>query len=93
VEEIHRSIADLPLGVLERLGLFEASAKDVRLIQETSIGAIYDLIRKVNHEVSRLAGELLDSSRLGGESRTEATDEPDSPTSPAPAKPATAPQC
>lgn len=60
VEEIHRAIADLPLGVLERLGIFEATAKDVRHIQDVSIGAVYDCIRKVNHEVSRLAGELLD---------------------------------
>jgi phosphopentomutase len=61
VEEIHRSIAELPLTVLERLGLFEATARDVRQVQEVSIGAVYDLIRKVNHEVSRLAGDLLEA--------------------------------
>ncbi|MGH0037285.1 MAG: hypothetical protein ACQGVK_19845 [Myxococcota bacterium] len=72
VEEIHRAIADLPIGVLERLGLFEASARDVRRIQGTSIGAIYDVIRKVNHEVSRLAGELLDSERRPGPARSAA---------------------
>jgi hypothetical protein len=31
----------------------------VRRIQDTSIGAIYDLIRRVNHEVGRLAAEML----------------------------------
>ena len=80
VEEIHRAIAVLPIGVLERLGLFEASARDVRRIQETSIGAIYDLIRKVNHEVSRLAGELLDPERLRRE--TQGTEDSGEPTSP-----------
>jgi hypothetical protein len=61
VEEIHRAIADLPLRVLERLGLFENTAGEVRRIQEVSIGAVYDAIRKVNHEVARLAGDLLES--------------------------------
>jgi hypothetical protein len=59
VEEIHRSIADLPLDVLERLDVFEKTVKDVRKVQETSIGAIYALIHKVNHEVGKLATDLL----------------------------------
>ena len=59
VEEIHREIADLPLTVLERIGLFERTAKDVRSIQEASIGAVYDVIRDVNHQVTKLAGDLL----------------------------------
>lgn len=60
VEEIHRSIAAMPLDVLERLDLFEKTVKDVRKVQSTSIGAIYDLIHRVNHEVNKLAKELLD---------------------------------
>jgi hypothetical protein len=59
VEEIHRSIADLPLDVLERLDVFEQTVKDVRKVQDTSIGAIYALIHKVNHEVGKRATELL----------------------------------
>ena len=59
VEEIHRAIADMPLTVLERLGLLEATTTEVRRVQETSIGAIYDLIRDVNHKVAKLATELL----------------------------------
>lgn len=60
-EEVHKSIADLPLQVLERLDLFGDVVKDVRRVQETSIGAIYDAIRKVNREVSQLADELLEA--------------------------------
>jgi hypothetical protein len=60
VEEIHRSIARMPLDVLAKLDVFEQTVKDVRKVQETSIGAIYDLIRKVNQEVGKLAKELLD---------------------------------
>lgn len=62
VEEIHLAIAALPVDVLERLGLFERTTSDVRRIQDASIGAIYDLIREINHKVTRLAGDLLDAS-------------------------------
>ena len=58
-EEIHRSIANLPLDVLERLDVFEDTVKDVRKVQDTSIGAIYALIHKVNREVGKLATEML----------------------------------
>jgi hypothetical protein len=59
VEEVHRSIANTPLDVLERLDVFKETVKDVRRIQDTSIGAIYDLIHKVNREAAKLANELL----------------------------------
>jgi len=66
VEEIHRSIAKLPLQVMESLGLFERTARDVKRIQDESIGVVYDGIRQVNHEVGRLAGDLLESKERGG---------------------------
>lgn len=59
VEDIHKSIADLPLKVLERSHLFEKSAKEVQRVQDISIGAIYDLIRDINEKVGSLATELL----------------------------------
>src|SRR4029450_1517929 len=59
VEEIHRSIASMPLDVLERLDLFKETVKDVRKVQDSSIGAIYDLIHKVNREVGKIAVEML----------------------------------
>jgi len=61
VEQIHREIADLPLGVLERLGLFERTASDVRRVQDASIGAVYDVIRDVNFLVTKLAGDLIEA--------------------------------
>jgi len=60
VEEIHKAIANLPLDILERLDVFEEMVKDVRKVQETSIGAIYDVIRRVNHEAGNYAKELLE---------------------------------
>lgn len=68
VEEIHRSIAAMPLDVLEKLDVLESTVKEVRKAQAVSIGAIYKLIHKVNHEVGKLAKELLD----GGARRSRA---------------------
>jgi hypothetical protein len=45
VEEIHKSIADLPLKMLEESELLRESAKEVRRVQDHTIGAIYDVIR------------------------------------------------
>jgi len=59
VEEIHKAIANLPLDILERLDVFDEMVKDVRKVQDTSIGAIYDVIRRVNHEVGNYAKEIL----------------------------------
>ncbi len=63
VEQIHRTIADLPLRSLERAGLFERTTDDVRSLVDASIGTVYDTIREVNHEVTKLAGELLGDGR------------------------------
>jgi hypothetical protein len=59
VEEIHRAIADLPLDILERLELFEGTVTEVRRVQDQTLGAIYDLIRGLNDEVSKIASEAL----------------------------------
>jgi len=62
VEEIHKAIAALPLDVLDRLDIFEEMSKGARKVQEATIGAMYDVIRKVNDEVGKLAKELLAGS-------------------------------
>lgn len=67
VEEIHRAIADMPLSVLEKLGLMERTATEVREIQDVTLGAIYDLIRDVNHKVADLARDLLEERSASGE--------------------------
>lgn len=72
VEEIHLQIAALPLDVLESLDVFEKTVKDVRKIQATSIGKVYDVIHKVNHEVNKIAKGLLD----GREKRAKAAAKP-----------------
>ena len=59
-EDIHKSIADLPLKVLEEIRLLEKPVREVRRVQEHSIGAIYDLIRQINDQVAELASDLLE---------------------------------
>lgn len=59
VEDIHKAVADLPLEIIGRLDGFEDALKDVRRVQKESIGAVYDLIRRVNRDVTRLADDVL----------------------------------
>jgi hypothetical protein len=61
VEDIHKAVADLPLEMIARLDGFEHALKDVRRLQKESIGAIYDLVRRINRDVTRLAGEALEA--------------------------------
>lgn len=72
VEEIHHAIADLPVNMLERLGLFQEAASEVKRIQDVSIGSIYDLVRDVNHKVAKLAGELIEQGKV--DRRDDASD-------------------
>ena len=61
-EEIHKSIANYPLDVLDRLEVLETAVREVRRVQDQSIGAVYDLVRGVNREVTQLANEILDGN-------------------------------
>ena len=60
-EEIHRKVANLPLKVLEQVDSLEGPVKDIREIQDRSIGAVYGAVHDINHEVMHLAKELLDA--------------------------------
>jgi histone H3/H4 len=59
VEDIHKSIADLPLKILEESELLKGAAKEVQRVQDHTLGAIYDAIRRINQQVGTLASELL----------------------------------
>jgi len=59
VEEVHKSIAELPLKLLEKNDVLRARAKAVRRTQDQTIGSIYDLIRDINQEVGTYASDLL----------------------------------
>jgi hypothetical protein len=61
-EEINRAILDLPVTVLENLGLCD-TAEQVKKVQDSTIGAIYTLIRDINHKVADLAADLLEQKK------------------------------
>lgn len=69
VEEIHKSIADLPLTILERSDLLRGPSKEVRRVQDQTIGAIYDVIRGINEKVGELASDLLEKAAERREAR------------------------
>jgi hypothetical protein len=59
VEEIHKKAVNLPFDVLERNGVLGSRAKDLRRFQNETIGAVYDLVRGINHEVRKLADTVV----------------------------------
>jgi hypothetical protein len=73
VEEVHKSIADLPLKILEESELLRGPAKEVMRVQDHTIGAIYDLIRGINKRVGTLASELLHETATRRGARAEAS--------------------
>ena len=72
VEKIHKSIADLPLKMLEESELLRGPAREVRRVQDHTIGAIYDVIRGINQQVGTLASELLREAGKRRAARAEA---------------------
>ena len=60
-EEIHRAIAEVPFDTLERVGVLERSRDDVKRIHDETVGAVYDLIRDINHQVARFAADLFEA--------------------------------
>ncbi len=59
VEDIHKSIAALPLEALEGIEGIGESAKGIKEIQQKTIGGVYDIIRSVNNKVAEIAEEII----------------------------------
>lgn len=77
VEEVHKSIADLPLRVLEEAGLLRGPAREVKRLQDRTLGAIYGAIRDVNERVGTYAAQLLADVAGRRSRRTERAHEPE----------------
>jgi hypothetical protein len=58
-ESIHKRAAKLPLAPFEGIDALEGAVRDLHRLQDRSIGAVYDLVRSVNHELGRLAEQWL----------------------------------
>jgi hypothetical protein len=72
IEEIHRSIATIPLDIMRETGFLAQLADDVADLQERSIHAVYTTVRDVNRRVTGLAADLLEPPDLGSEAASEA---------------------
>ncbi len=59
VEEVHRSIANMPLEALKGIQQIEGPVSKVQEIQDRTIGGVYDTIRMVNMQVGEIAKSLL----------------------------------
>jgi hypothetical protein len=66
VEEIHKSIAALPLKLMEESELLRKPVREVRRLQDRAIGAIYGVVRDANRRVTRLVSDLLDGQARRG---------------------------
>jgi hypothetical protein len=65
VEQIHQYIADLPFEGLDRLGLLEPDASELRASKTRTIGLVYDAIRRINQEVGALLSDQFENLEDG----------------------------
>jgi hypothetical protein len=62
VEQIHKTIAGMPLEALARRGLLGSEqADELRQANEATIGVVYDAIRRINREVGELASSVFEA--------------------------------
>ncbi len=59
VEQIHKSLANMPFEVLEKINLNGATVDKLGNFQKETIGTVYDFIRSVNAKAGDIANELL----------------------------------
>ena len=83
VEQIHKTIADLPFSVLEKNGLLNVEPEQRDELWNKSFGQVYDAIRRVNQEVGELAtsafegleDQLIIQKNIKAESAQESLEE------------------
>ena len=51
VEDIHKSVAEVPLTLLGEITPFGDTIAEVKTTQDHAIEAIYGLVRRINHRV------------------------------------------
>jgi len=61
-EQVHRSVAQMPLKYLAKIEGAKSAAKDAGDIQDKTIGHVYSLIQQVNDNVYSIASDILKSA-------------------------------
>ncbi len=59
VEQVHKTIANMPLDVLEKIEPISPAVKEVRKVHDATIGNVYEIIRTINQKVGEIANDLL----------------------------------
>ncbi len=78
VEDVHRTIAEVPIEQLERSGLLDADeAQEKKELHHRTVGTIYDAIRRINGQVGEMASELFEAVE-NGKTASDRMDEKDS---------------
>jgi predicted RNA-binding protein Jag len=78
VEDVHRTIAEVPIEQLESSGLLDADeAQEKKELHHRTVGTIYDAIRRVNSQVGEMASELFEAVE-NGKAASDRMDEKDS---------------
>ena len=77
VEDVHRTIAEVPIEQMERSGLLDADeAQDKKDLHHRTVGTIYDAIRSINRQVGEMASELFEAVE-DGKAASDRMDEKD----------------
>jgi len=59
VEQVHQAIARMPYKYLEKIELIEDKVREVKDVQEKSIGQVYQLLRNINDKAADFTEEIL----------------------------------
>lgn len=65
VEQVHKTIADLPFEALEQSGLIDDDKQNLREKNQQTIGRVYDTIREINKEIGNLASDMFEIAEDG----------------------------
>ncbi|OUR86967.1 hypothetical protein A9Q81_27300 [Gammaproteobacteria bacterium 42_54_T18] len=66
VEDVHRTIAEVPIEQMERSGLLDSDeAQEKKDLHHRTVGTIYDAIRSINRQVGEMASELFEAVEDG----------------------------
>lgn len=67
VEDIHQTIAALPIDALEKAGLMKDDRLQLRERQRRAIALVYDTIRGINRQVGALISDQFENLEDGAE--------------------------
>lgn len=65
VEDVHKSIADMPFEALEKSGLLDEDGQKLRDKNQQTIGVVYEKIRDINQKIGVMASDMFETLEDG----------------------------